>query len=73
MKKLICISIQISQALKEDESGKAPDICRELKISWNMFYVRKRKYEGMDFGMLHKYKGYGTGERPFEIALSDEL
>lgn len=57
MKKTRFTESQISQALKEHESGKkASDICRELNISQNTFYLWKRKYGGMDSEMLRKYK-----------------
>lgn len=57
MKKTRFTESQISQALKEHESGKkAADICRELNISQNTFYLWKRKYGGMDSEMLRKYK-----------------
>ena len=48
---------QINQALKEQEAGKkVSDICRELSISQNTFYIWKRKYNGMDAEMLRRYK-----------------
>lgn len=48
---------QISVALKEHEVGKkASDICREMGISSNTFYLWKRKYGGMDTEMLRRYK-----------------
>lgn len=57
MKKSRFTESQISQALKEHESGKkASDICRELNISQNTFYLWKRKYGGMDSEMLRHYK-----------------
>lgn len=57
MKKSRFTESQISQVLKEHEYGKkASNICRELKISQNTFYLWKRKYGGMDNEMLRKYK-----------------
>lgn len=57
MKKTRFTESQISRVLKEHEAGKtASDICRELKISQNTFYLWKRKYGGMDNEMLRKYK-----------------
>jgi putative transposase len=48
---------QITNSLKEYESGKnVIDICRELKISRNTFYLWKKKYSGMDATLLRKYK-----------------
>jgi putative transposase len=48
---------QITRTLKEYESGKnVVDICRELKISKNTFYLWKKKYSGMDADLLRKYK-----------------
>jgi putative transposase len=48
---------QITRTLKEYESGKSViDICRELKISKNTFYLWKKKYSGMDADLLRKYK-----------------
>lgn len=35
---------------------KVADICRELRISENTFYIWKRKYGGMDAEMLRRYK-----------------
>jgi len=57
MKKSRFTESQISQVLKEHEAGKkASDVCRELQISQNTFYMWKRKYGGMDNEMLRKYK-----------------
>lgn len=57
MKKSNFTESQISGVLKEHSAGKkAADICRELGISQNTFYLWKRKYEGMDTEMLRKYK-----------------
>lgn len=57
MKKTKFTETQISHSLKEHESGKSvADICRELSISANTFYIWKRKYGGMDSEMLRKYK-----------------
>lgn len=57
MKKSKFSESQINQALKEHESGKkVADICRELSISQNTFYIWKRKYSGMDAEMLRRYK-----------------
>jgi Transposase. len=48
---------QITQAIKEYESGKSVlDICRELKISRATFYHWKKRYSGMDAELLHKFK-----------------
>ena len=48
---------QITGALKEYDAGKnVLDICRELKISRNTFYLWKKKYSGMDSELLRKYK-----------------
>ena len=48
---------QITRSLREHESGKsAVDICRELKINKNTFYLWKKKYSGMDSDLLRKYK-----------------
>ena len=48
---------QITNSLKEYEAGKSViDICRELKISRNTFYLWKKKYSGMDAELLRKYK-----------------
>ena len=48
---------QITRTLKEYESGKSViDICRELKISKNTFYLWKKKYSGMDADLLRKHK-----------------
>jgi len=48
---------QITNSLKEYETGKSViDICRELKISKNTFYLWKKKYSGMDSELLRKYK-----------------
>ena len=48
---------QILQNLKEYESGKnVVDICRELSISKNTFYLWKKRYSGMDSELLRKYK-----------------
>ena len=48
---------QIINSLKEYEAGKSViDICRELKISKNTFYLWKKKYSGMDSELLRKYK-----------------
>lgn len=48
---------QISQALKEHEAGKkTQDICKELGITANTFYLWRKKYGGMDSSMLKKYK-----------------
>jgi putative transposase len=48
---------QITNSLKEYEAGKGVvDICRELKISKNTFYLWKKKYSGMDAELLRKYK-----------------
>jgi len=48
---------QITRTLKEYESGKnVIDICRELKISRNTFYLWKKKYSGMDADLLRKHK-----------------
>lgn len=57
MKKSRFSESQISQALKEHEAGnKVQDICRELGISANTFYLWRKKYGGMDSSMLRKYK-----------------
>lgn len=57
MKKRRFTESQISQCLKEHEAGKkAADICRELSISANTFYIWKRNYGGMDSEMLRKFK-----------------
>ena len=57
MKKSNFTETQISGVLKEHAAGKkAADICRELGISQNTFYLWKRKYEGMDTEMLLRYK-----------------
>ncbi len=57
MKKSNFTESQISVVLKEHAAGKkAADICRELGISQNTFYLWKRKYDGMDAEMLRKYK-----------------
>ncbi len=57
MKKSRFSETQISQCLKEHEVGKkVVDICRELSISQNTFYIWKRKYGGMNSEMLRKYK-----------------
>ncbi|CAM3431494.1 transposase [Empedobacter stercoris] len=57
MKKSRFTETQISQVLKEHEAGKkASDMCRELSISPNTFYLWKRKYGGMDQEMLRQYK-----------------
>jgi putative transposase len=48
---------QITRTLKEYESGKqVVDICRELKISKNTFYLWKKKYSGMDADLLRRHK-----------------
>ncbi len=48
---------QITSSLKEYEAGKSViDICRELKISKNTFYLWRKKYSGMDAELLRKYK-----------------
>ncbi len=48
---------QISQALKEYESGRsAKDISRELGIVLTTFYRRKKKYSGMDGEQLRRLK-----------------
>jgi len=48
---------QIINSLKEYESGKnVIDICRELKISRNTFYLWRKKYSGMSSELLRKYK-----------------
>lgn len=57
MKKSKFSESQINQSLKEHEAGKkVRDICRELSISQNTFYIWKRKYSGMDAEMLRRYK-----------------
>lgn len=57
MKKSNFTESQISGVLKEHAAGKkTADICRELGISQNTFYLWKRKYEGMDAEMLRRYK-----------------
>jgi putative transposase len=57
MKKSKFTESQISSAIKEYESGKKSiDICRELGISQNTFYLWQKKYSGMDSEMLRKYK-----------------
>ena len=57
MKKSRFTESQISQVLKEHEAGKkASDICLELSISQNTFYLWKRKYGGMDNEMLRHYR-----------------
>ncbi|QNR22771.1 transposase [Croceimicrobium hydrocarbonivorans] len=57
MKKSRFSESQISQALKEHEAGKkVQDICKELGISANTFYIWRKKYGGMDSAMLRKYK-----------------
>ena len=57
MKKSRFTETQISQVLKEHEAGKkGSDICRELSISPNTFYLWKRKYSGMDQEMLRQFK-----------------
>lgn len=57
MKKSRFSESQISQGLKEHEAGKkVQDICRELGISANTFYLWRKKYGGMDSSMLRKYK-----------------
>jgi len=57
MKKTKFTESQITRTLKEYESGKnVVDICRELKISKNTFYLWKKKYSGMDADLLRKYK-----------------
>lgn len=57
MKKTRFSESQITQALKEYEVGKqVVDICRELGISKNTFYLWKKKYSGMDSELLRKYK-----------------
>ena len=57
MKKSKFSKSQITIALREQEAGeKVSDICRELSISANAFYLWKRKYRGMDTEMLRHYK-----------------
>jgi putative transposase len=57
MKSTKFTATQISNSLKEYESGKSViDICRELKISKNTFYLWRKKYSGMDSELLRKYK-----------------
>lgn len=57
MKKSRFSESQISQTLKEHEAGKkVQDICKELGISANTFYIWRKKYGGMDSAMLRKYK-----------------
>jgi len=57
MKKSKFTESQITGALKEYEAGKSIlDICRELKINRNTFYLWKKKYSGMDTSLLRKYK-----------------
>jgi len=57
MKKTKFTESQITRTLKEYESGKnVVDICRELKISKNTFYLWKKKYSGMDADLLRKHK-----------------
>ena len=57
MKKSKFSESQITSALREQEAGKkVSDICRELSISANTFYLWKRKYGGMDAVMLRHYK-----------------
>lgn len=57
MKKSRFSESQISQVLKEHEAGKkVQDICKELGISANTFYIWRKKYGGMDSAMLRKYK-----------------
>ncbi|MCL2313029.1 MAG: transposase [Firmicutes bacterium] len=48
---------QITRCLKEYECGKnVVDICQEMKISKNTFYLWKKKYSGMDADLLRKHK-----------------
>ena len=57
MKKTRFTESQITQALKEHEAGKnVLDICRELQINHNPLYNEKKKYAGMDAGLLRKFK-----------------
>jgi len=57
MKSTKFTATQIINSLKEYEAGKnVVDICRELKISRNTFYLWKKKYSGMGSELLRKYK-----------------
>ncbi len=57
MKKTKFTESQIINALKEYEAGKnILDICRDLQISRNTFYLWKKKYSGMDADLLRRYK-----------------
>jgi putative transposase len=57
MKRSRFTETQITQSLKEYEAGKSVvDLCRELKINKNTFYLWKKKYSGMDSELLRKYK-----------------
>jgi len=57
MRKTRFTESQIINALKEHESGKnILDLCRELQISRNTFYLWKKKYSGMDAELLRRYK-----------------
>lgn len=57
MKKSRFSESQITGALKEHEAGKkVPDICRELGITQNTFYLWKKKYSGMDSELLRRFK-----------------
>jgi putative transposase len=57
MKKSRFTETQITRSLKEHESGKSTvDICRELKINKNAFYLWKKKYWGMDSDLLRRHK-----------------
>ncbi len=57
MRKTRFTESQIINALKEHESGKnILDLCRELQISRNTFYLWKKKYSGMDAELLRRDK-----------------
>lgn len=57
MKKQKFTEIQIVNAIKEHEAGKAAvDICRELGVHKATFYAWRQKYSGMDSQELKRLK-----------------
>lgn len=72
MKKSKFTESQIIAALKSQESGKSPDeICRDLGISKNTFYLWKKKYGGMEIQHLKKLKELEEENRRLKAMFAD--
>jgi putative transposase len=63
---------QITYALKRAEAGESvTELCRQLGVSSQMFYVRRRKYQGMGVVELRRLRQVEEENRKLKRLVAD--